>query len=43
MYMQWPQTQTEYQLDMQGICFELYSVNWLPNEPLEVYASVIKR
>lgn len=43
MYMQWPQSQTEYQIDMQGVCLELYGLNWQPNDPLEIYAQVIKQ
>lgn len=43
MYMQWPATQQEYQLDMQGICFELYRGDWQPSDPIEIYASLINR
>lgn len=43
LYMQWPQTQNEYALNMQGLCFELYPMNWQLTDPLEIYASVIKK
>ncbi|MFD1259814.1 GyrI-like domain-containing protein [Entomomonas asaccharolytica] len=43
MYMQWPQSQTEYQLDMQGVSLERYEHNWQPNDPLEIFAAVIKQ
>lgn len=43
MYSEWPQTQDEYALDMQGICFELYPENWQFSDALEVYASVVKK
>lgn len=43
MYMQWPHSQNDYVLDMQGVCFELYKGQWEMNDPIEIYATVIKK
>lgn len=43
LYMQWPQTQNDYAIDMQGVCFELYKGQWQMNDPIQVYAAVTKK
>lgn len=43
LYSQWPQTQSQYQLNKQSPCFELYSMNWQLEDPLAIYAPVITK
>lgn len=43
LYMQWPQSQHEYAVNMQAPCFELYSHNWQLNDPIEIYAPIVKK
>jgi AraC family transcriptional regulator len=43
VYTQWVHEQSEYTLDMQGACFELYPPNWQPSGAVEVYSPVVKR
>ncbi|RUS65539.1 hypothetical protein CUZ56_02838 [Saezia sanguinis] len=43
LFMQWPQSQNTYALDMQGISFELYRCGWQMHDPLSLYASVVKK
>lgn len=40
LYMTWPQTQSQYELNMQAPCFELYSAGWQLSDPLEIYAPI---
>ena len=42
LYEKWPQTQSEYKLDMSGISFERYPDLWTPADPFRIYASVLK-
>ena len=43
LYSQWPQTQTEYTLNMHGICFEYYPIPWQPTDAFAIYAPVIRK
>lgn len=42
MYETWPSTQSEYAIDMQGRCFELYAENWTPAMPVDIYGGLVK-
>ena len=42
LYGPWVQGQSEYSLDMNGLCFELYPNDWQPTDAFEVYAPVKK-
>lgn len=42
LYMEWPKTQTQYVLDMEGICFEQYPAQMSGDGPFEIYAAVKK-
>lgn len=42
LYGEWPQSQSDYTIDMQGLCFERYPSNWEMNDPFEIYAAVKK-
>jgi AraC family transcriptional regulator len=43
VYTQWVQGQSEYTLNMQGACFELYPPNWQPGNAFEIYSPVVKK
>lgn len=43
MYMVWPETQEQYQLDMTGPGFEFYDINWQVDGSLTIYAPVKKK
>lgn len=42
LYMTWPTTQTEYMLDMGGVCFEQYPAQMSGDGPFAIYAAVKK-
>lgn len=42
LYGPWIQGQTEYALNMEAPCFELYPSDWQENDAFEVYAPVKK-
>lgn len=41
VYGQWAPGQSEYALNMQAPCFELYPPNWSPGDAFEVYVPVV--
>ena len=43
MYMEWPQQQSEYGVNMQAPCVEVYRGNWTPNDPVELWVPVFKK
>jgi predicted transcriptional regulator YdeE len=43
MYSEWQQQQSEYSVDMQGPCVEIYRTGWTPNDPLELWVPVVKK
>jgi len=43
MYMEWPQQQSEYAVNMQAPCVEVYRGDWQPTDPLELWVPVIKK
>lgn len=43
IYGEWPQSQNDYQIDMQGISIESYSMNWQPSDQLDLYVSIIPK
>ena len=43
MYMQWPQQQSEYGVNMQAACVEVYRGNWTPNDSVELWVPVFKK
>jgi len=42
LYAEWSQRQSEYTVDMQALCVEVYGNGWEPSKPLEILAPVIK-
>ena len=42
MYMEWPQQQSEYGVNMQAPCVEVYRGNWSPDDPVELWVPVFK-
>lgn len=42
MYMEWPQSQDEYEFDHRGLCFERYPPGAEMETPFEIYAAVKK-
>ena len=43
MYMEWPQQQSEYGVNMQATCVEVYRGNWQPDDPVELWVPVVKK
>ena len=43
MYMEWPQRQSEYGVNMQAPCVEVYRGNWSPDDPVELRVPVFKK
>ena len=43
MYMEWPQQQSEYAVNMQAPCVEVYRDGWQPADPLELRVPVVKK
>jgi predicted transcriptional regulator YdeE len=43
IYMEWPQKQSEYAIDMSAPCLEVYLDGWRPSDPLELLAPVVKK
>jgi len=42
IYMEWPAQQSEYEVNMQAPCVEVYCTNWQPSEPFELQVPVLK-
>ena len=43
LYLEWPQRQSEYAVNMQAPCVEIYCGDWQPSDPLELQVSVVKK
>ena len=43
MYMEWPQQQSEYGVNMQAPCVEVYRGSWTPGDPIELWVPVFKK
>lgn len=43
IYTKWITEQTEYELNLQGVSFELYPKDWQFALPLSIYAPIIKK
>jgi len=43
IYMEWPNQQSEYAIDMQAPCVEVYRNGWQPTDPLELLVPVVKK
>jgi len=43
MYMEWPQQQSDYAVNMQAPCVEVYRDDWQPTDPLELWVPVVKK
>ena len=43
MYTEWPQQQSEYVVNMQTPCAEVYRNGWRPSDPLEILVPVLKK
>lgn len=41
IYTEWSKRQTEYVVDMQAPCAEVYRTGWQPSEPFELWVPVI--
>jgi AraC family transcriptional regulator len=42
VYTQWTHEQSEYRLNMNAPCFELYPPGWQPDNAVEIYSPVLK-
>lgn len=43
IYTEWPTQQSEFTVNMQAPCTEVYRTNWQPSEPFELWVPVIKK
>ena len=43
MYMEWPQRQSDYAVNMQAPCVEVYRDGWQLTDPLELWVPVVKK
>jgi predicted transcriptional regulator YdeE len=43
IYMEWPQQQSDYAVNMQAPCVEVYRNGWQPADPLELWVPVLKK
>lgn len=43
LYGTWPQSQSDYTYREQSPCFEFYSPNWDPAQPLEIYMPLMRK
>ena len=43
MYTEWSQQQSEYSVNMQAPCVEVYRQHWQPSDPLEILVHVLKK
>lgn len=42
MYEVWPASQKDYEIDMQGACFERYAGDWTENDPIYLMAALTR-
>lgn len=43
IYNDWVRDRDDYDVQMQGPCFELYPAKWSPNDPFDLYVPLIPR
>ena len=43
IYTEWSSQQSEYAVDMQAPCVEVYRNDWKPSDPLELWVPVMKK